>query len=134
MRLVRRTLICLLIGVTTFGVICWRRHLGRPLTAEHATEALANWVRSEDGMQFIAIKDAVTDLARKEATSVGQIFEWGPFAIDLHQKEYTFALVYGPPQRTCTWKYLGTFEWRESGWMANAPRVVSQALGSAATP
>ena len=61
--------------------------------------------------------------------SDGQATGWGPFALDLGARAYSFELRSGPPTRVCTERYCGEFAFQGERWVALSPRLVMTSLG-----
>lgn len=98
------------------------------LTAARAKAALIGLIRSPDAG---ALKDFPLErFAGEDVVNDGEEFRsWGPFALLLNQREYTYSLAFGRPPRVCRWFYRGRFEWKQGQWIALKPQVQSQALG-----
>jgi hypothetical protein len=97
------------------------------LTPERARDALIELIRSPNPGE---LKDfPLGQFIGDEVKGGTESPSWGPFALHLRDREYTYSRAFGQPPRVCRWQYRGRFELRGSQWVALPPQVESQALG-----
>ena len=98
------------------------------LTAERARSALIELIRSPDPGQLkdFPLERFAADGAESWADGSAS---WGPFALHLRAREYSYSRAFGAPPRVCRWHFRGGFEFKQGRWVAMPPRVESQALG-----
>ena len=90
----------------------------RELTADGAKVALLELLRTNRPKDLSVDTEQLSQRAAEFTAGPDGLF-WGPFYIDLVEKTYRYALVYGP----CTWGFQGQFELRQGRWVALAPKV-----------
>src|SRR4051812_46490457 len=78
-------------------------------TPEAARAALIDLIQSPDPGE---LKDFPLDRFAGAGAEAGpdDAASWGPFALDLRRREYTFDRGFGQPPRVCRWHYRGAFE------------------------
>src|SRR5580765_7743937 len=91
------------------------------LTAEIARAALIDLIRSPESGPLSDFP--LNDYIGRGVDGSGDSLSWGPFALDIKEREYKYTVAFGEPPRVCTWHYSGKFELQEGRWVALPPKV-----------
>src|SRR5262245_27497931 len=120
-------LVCVIIGCAPVDPEPAAEIAPPELTAERARAALIDLIRSPDPGE---LKDFPLGRFIGDAVQGGvEAPSWGPFALHLEEREYTYSREFGEPPRVCRWQYRGRFDLRDGQWVALPPYLENQSLG-----